>query len=104
MVKGFVVSKIRTGELIIKDQYNNEVEKIVYNKDTLLIEDIFLYSESLMDYMPIQIRFYKQSYPGIWERLLKKVCEHHYNQLVGESDRREDTIYLNYRDLRAANS
>ena len=83
---------MKTRTLTIKDQYRNEVEKVIYDRDTLLIQKIEVWTESFQGFRPISPKDYRNESPYYWDLLEKQVADHHYESLVGDADRREKAI------------
>lgn len=83
---------MKTSTLTILDQYRNEVEKVTYDTDTLLIQTIEVWSESFQGFRHISPAQFKNDSPFFWDKLEVRVAEHRYEQLVGDIDRKEAQV------------
>lgn len=85
-------------ELILNDTRGDEHMKVLYDKDSLEIQEIQLWDDIAGCFVEIKpVWRYKRDHYATFEKIEKKVAEDHYNQLVGEADRKEDQIYETFK-------
>lgn len=84
--------------LTLKDIRGDDHMKVIYCKESLLIQEIQLWDDIASDWVEVKpVWRYKRDHYATFTRLESKVAQHHYDQLVGEQDRKEDKIYTAFK-------